>query len=72
MTNDHKFALFKSKVQKLVEDQDYFSESERSASGDEDENQFDMDRAKLQIFFKKSLKMQKEGTINLLDIIRKE
>ena len=36
MTSDRKFAMFKSKVQKAVEDQDYFSQSVKSDSDEED------------------------------------
>ena len=65
--------MFKQKVQKLVEDQDYFSQTDHSNSGDEDdENVLDRDKLLARIFFKKSVAMQKEGSISLLKIIQKE
>ena len=70
MTSQKKFDMFKSKVQKMVEDQDYFSQTEQSESDeDEEENTVDKDKQKAHIFFKKSLRMQKEGTISLLKVI---
>ena len=65
--------MFKQKVQKLVEDQDYFSQTDNSDSGaEDDENLLDRDKQLAQIFFKKSVAMQKDGSISLLKIIQKE
>lgn len=72
MTTDHKFAILKSKVQKLVEEQDYFSQSIKSDSDDDIEGTQVEDRHANELFYKKSLKKQKEGKIDLLKIIRKE
>ena len=56
----------------MVIEQDYVSQSENSEDAeDEDHEPYDADDIKEEQFFRKSCKMQKDGLISLLKIIKK-
>lgn len=61
--------MFRNKMQKAVEDQDYFSQSNNS--DDVEEEAVLEDEKKDESFLKTSIVMQKEGKISLLKIIKK-
>ena len=67
-----KFDVFKNKIKKMMEEQDYQSESQESEGVEAEETLEQEEGARDQTFLKKSLKMQKEGKVSLLSIIKKE
>ena len=64
--------MYRNKLEKIVNEQDYFSYSEDSEDGLEEALEADAeDELKEVQFYRKSQKLQKEGLLSLLRIIKK-
>ena len=71
-TDSEKFKMFRSKLFKKVEDENYVSQSDNSEEAENDEIQVDdEDVRKDEGFFRNSLRMQKDGLIDIQEIIKK-
>ena len=71
-TKHEKFQMYRNKLEKIVNEQDYFSYSEDSEDGLEEALEADAeDELKEVQFYRKSQKLQKEGLLSLLRIIKK-
>jgi len=64
-----KFKMYKEKISQMVLEQHYFSESQDSEGITDEQVAEAEENAKDEILTRKSLQMQKEGTVSLLRII---